>query len=96
MAVPTKRTKPGSKPRSAKSKADMPPSDRKKLAAKGKAVPDKKAGGRFPITDEDSLKRAIQAIGRAKPEDRDKIRRYIIRRAKELGLLNLIPSSWKG
>jgi hypothetical protein len=79
---------------SAPSKANMPPSKRQTLAKKGQAVPDKKSGGRFPITNAADLKRAIAAIGRAKPEDKDKIKNYIRRRAKELGLTNMIPSSW--
>lgn len=75
-------------------KANLPPSQRKTLAKKGKAVPDKNSGGRFPITNGDDLKRAIQAVGRAKPGDQAKIKAFIKRRAKELGLSNMIPSSW--
>lgn len=51
-------------------------------------------GGRFPINNKADLQKAIQAVGRAKPEDRAKVRSFIVRRAKALGLSNLIPSSW--
>lgn len=76
----------------AASKADMPQSDRDKLAGKGQAM----QGGRFPITNRDDLMRAIRAVGRAKggEEGRRQVRRYIMRRARELGLTNLIPDNW--
>lgn len=79
------------------SKANMPAGQRKKLASQGKAV--KTSGSSdnsasFPITNADDLKRAIKAVGRAKPADRAKIRRHIIRRARALGLSKLIPASW--
>lgn len=77
----------------ARSKADMPPSQRKKLAQQGKAL-STDGSGKFPITNEDDLKRAIQAIGRAKPGDRARIKAYIKRRARALGLTRLIPESW--
>lgn len=70
---------------------------RKRLAKSGKAMPDSGtgSGGRFPIRNRADLQKAIRAVGRARPEDRDKVRRYIMRRARELGLSNLIPDSWK-
>jgi hypothetical protein len=69
--------------------------ERRKLAGQGKAMPDPGgSGGRFPIRNRDDLAKAIRAIGRAKPEDRAKIKAFIIRRAKALGLSNMIPSSW--
>jgi hypothetical protein len=70
---------------------------RKRLVKSGKAMPDSGtgSGGRFPIRNASDLRKAIKAVGRARPEDRDKVRRYIMRRARELGLSNLIPDSWK-
>lgn len=70
---------------------------RKKLAKTGKAMPDSGtgSGGRFPIRNAADLKKAIKAVGRARPEDRDKVRAFIKRRAAALGLSNLIPDSWK-
>lgn len=65
---------------------------RDQSAKAGTALP----GGRFPINNRADLHKAIQAVGRAKPEDRAKVRAFIKRRAKALGLSNLIPSSWNG
>lgn len=70
---------------------------RRKLAKQGKAMPDSEgSGGRFPIRNRSDLQKAIRAVGRAKggEEGRRKVRRYIMRRAKELGLTSVIPSSW--
>ena len=53
--------------------------------------------GRFPITDEDSLRKAIRAVGRVRPntdEARAKVRRYITARAAALRLSKLIPEDW--
>lgn len=55
---------------------------------KGNALP----GGRFPINNKQDLLNAIRAVGRAK--NPDAVKRFIIKRAKALGLSNLIPSSW--
>lgn len=64
------------------------------LAKKGAAM----EGGRFPITNKDDLQNAIRAVGRAKGGEsgRAAVRRFIIKRAKALGLSNMIPISWDG
>lgn len=62
---------------------------RKKLAEKGHALPD----GSFPIENEQDLRNAIQAIGRAKNYAQAKS--HIIKRAKALGKVNLLPKDWK-
>lgn len=67
---------------------------RRKLAREGKAIPGGGPGGRFPIRDRGDLRKAILAYGRAKPEDRAKVRAHIIRRARALGAADMIPSSW--
>lgn len=66
---------------------------RQKLAKQGKAMP----GGRFPIRNREDLSKAIRAVGRAKGGEagRAKVRRYIIKRARALGLSNMIPDSWQ-
>lgn len=76
---------------------DFSKRQRKDLASKGQAMPDGEAGGRYPIRNEADLRRAIQAVGRAKGGEagRAAVRRYIIKRAKALGLSNLIPDSWQ-
>jgi hypothetical protein len=61
---------------------------RKALAKKGQAMPD----GAYPIRNVADLKRAIQAFGRSK--NPDKTKRWIKRRARELGREDLIPEDW--
>lgn len=70
--------------------ADISTDERKKLAKKGQAMPD----GSYPIRNEDDLKNAIQAFGRAKESDRARVRRHIMRRARQLDRENLIPEKW--
>jgi hypothetical protein len=64
--------------------------ERDTAAKKRQALPD----GSYPIRNEDDLKNAIQSFGRAKEEDRGKVRRHIMRRAKALGKIDLIPEKW--
>lgn len=74
--------------------ADFSSKQREDLADKGKALP----GGRFPIRNRSDLMNAIRAVGRVKPnteEARAKVRRFIIRRAKELNAESLIPDTWR-
>jgi hypothetical protein len=61
---------------------------RQELAESGMALPD----GSYPIKSESDLKNAIQAFGRAK--DKEAAKRHIMKRARALGLENLIPSNW--
>lgn len=70
-------------------KRDVSADEREALADKGKAMPD----GSYPIANENDLKNAIQAYGRAK--DKPGVKRHIKRRAKELGRTDLIPDAWK-
>ncbi len=65
-----------------------PPEDRARLAASGSALPD----GSFPIANEEDLKNAIQAFGRAK--DKAKAKAHIIKRARAMGLTRLLPDKW--
>ena len=68
--------------------SDISAQQRRTAAAEGDALP----GGRFPIRNKADLANAIRAVGRAKPSDRDAVRRFIIRRAKALGAS--YPDSW--
>lgn len=63
--------------------------ERDKLADKGHAMDD----GSFPIANEQDLRNAIQAIGRAK--DPEAAKAHIRKRASALGLSELIPESWQ-
>ena len=65
--------------------------ERKDLAEKGEALPD----GSFPIRSESDLKNAISSYGRATKGDRARVRRHIIKRARQLKKGNLIPEKWK-
>ncbi len=58
--------------------------DRKRMARSGVAMPD----GSFPIPDEEHLRSAIR-LART-PEQR----RHVMKRARALNLMNLIPDSW--
>jgi hypothetical protein len=62
--------------------------DRRSMAKTGDAMPD----GSFPIADEEDLKNAIAAFGRAK--DPEAAKTHIIARATDLGAEELIPATW--
>lgn len=61
---------------------------REQMAEAGDALPD----GSYPIADKADLQNAIQAFGRAK--DKDAAKKHIIKRAKELGLEDMLPENW--
>jgi len=65
--------------------------ERKDLAEKGQALSD----GSFPIRNEEDLKNAISSYGRSKKGDRAKVRRHIIKRARQLNKGKMIPDNWK-
>jgi len=58
------------------------------MAKAGEALPD----GSFPIKDEDDLKNAIQAYGRA--SDKEAAKAHIMKRAAELDMEDMIPENW--
>jgi 2'-5' RNA ligase len=68
----------------------VPTKERKRLAKSGGAMPD----GSYPIANCDDAANAIRAIGRAKPGDREKVRRHIRRRVRSLGCGN-VGDDWK-
>lgn len=63
---------------------------RRKAEERGEA----REGGSWPIRNKVDLKNAIQAIGRAKPSEREAVKRWIIKRARELDAADLLPESW--
>lgn len=70
----------------------------RKLAAQGKAMKNAKGDPSFPIRGAADLDNAIRAVGRVKPATdaaRAKVRRYIMARAKSLGLSSKVPDSWQ-
>jgi hypothetical protein len=71
----------------------------RKLVARGSAMPapGQDRPGRFPIANRDDLLNAIKAVGRVQPpteQARAAVRRFILKRARELNLTSLIPPSW--
>jgi hypothetical protein len=73
--------------------ADFTDQQRKDLASQGQAMPD----GGYPIRNKDDLQNAIDAVGRAQGGEagRAAVRRFIMKRAKALGLESMIPDSWQ-
>lgn len=71
----------------------------RQLVKRGKAMPAPGQGrpGWFPIRNRDDLLNAIRAIGRVKggETERAKVRRFVIKRARELKLSQLIPPTWQ-
>lgn len=63
---------------------------RRKLAAKGQALPDDS----FPIPNVSYLHKAIQAVGRAAPGKRPALGRLIRKRARQLGAWSAVKGSW--
>lgn len=66
----------------------IPTKRRRKDAAKGVALPD----GSFPIENATDLKNAVKALGLSKDKARAKV--HILKRAKALGLVDELPTSW--
>lgn len=69
------------------------------LVDQGKAMPapGQDRPGRFQIGNREDLQNAIRAVGRVRPntdEARAQVRRFILKRARELDLTDLIPSNW--
>lgn len=70
--------------------SDFTAADRRKDAKSGAALPD----GSFPIVDRKSLEAAIHLVGRG--SDPAAAKAHIIARAKALGLLDALPTAWRG
>lgn len=62
---------------------------RRKHASAGVALPD----GSFPIPDRDALRRAIVRLNTT-TKDKGRVRRHIVKRARALGAVNMLPDSW--
>ena len=69
-------------------KAMYTPEQREMMSEEGMALPD----GSYPIKDGADLQNAIQAYGRAK--DKEAAKAHIVKRARELGMMELIPEDW--
>jgi len=69
-------------------KRDYNSQERQRMAEMGQAMPD----GSFPIKTRMDLSNAIQSVGRA--ADYEKAKRHIIRRARQLNLVSMLPQDW--
>lgn len=65
----------------------------RQMLDKGEAMANASGDPSYPIGDKEDLSNAIHAVGRGQG-DHDKIRAYIIRRAKDLGASDEIPDDW--
>ncbi len=70
-------------------KREFSDKERSQLADSGVAMPD----GSFPIKNEEDLRNAIQAHGRAKNPEAAK--KHIVERAHALGAASLLPAEWE-
>lgn len=69
-------------------KRDYSTQQRNRMAHSGEAMSD----GSYPIATEQDLRNAIQAFGRSGNPEATK--RHIIRRARAMGMINLLPEGW--
>lgn len=74
-------------------KAKYSADDKRRLAAQGHAMHNADGEPDYPIDDEEDLGKAIHAVGRG-GADHDKIRAYVIRRARAMGKSGQIPDNW--
>jgi hypothetical protein len=70
------------------SKVDYNVSERRRMAELGQAMPD----GSFPIKTRQDLLNAVQGLGRA--SDYESAKRHLIRRARTMELVDLLPEEW--
>jgi hypothetical protein len=70
----------------------------KEHVRKGHAMPapGQDRPGRFPIENRADLENAIRAVGRAKGGEKARrlVRRFVMKRARALGLSSMIPDNW--
>jgi hypothetical protein len=69
--------------------AEFSASERQALAKRGEAMPD----GSFPIRNAGDLANAVRLAGQASNPAAAK--RWIVRRAKALGLVSSLPKEWQ-
>jgi hypothetical protein len=73
-------------------KRAVPGKERRDLARQGRTLPGTTS---YPIKTRDDLANAIKAYGRAKPADQPKLKAFLLRMARKLNALDLIPDDWK-
>jgi HK97 family phage prohead protease len=68
--------------------------EKQAMLKKGHALANANGDPSFPIEDADDLRRAIRAVGRGSRSP-ERIRQHVMKRARALGLMRLIPDSWQ-
>jgi len=71
-------------------KREVSDAKREKLADQGKALPDKS----YPMETIGDLANAIKAYGRCPEEKRPALRKLIVRNARRLKAMNMVPKDW--
>lgn len=71
----------------------------RQMVQKGQAMPapGQDRPGRFNIATRADLDNAIKAVGRVRPnteEARAKVRRFVLKRARALNAMDMIPDTW--
>lgn len=69
---------------------------RRTLLKQGKALPPAKPGGppRFPINDRSDVQSAVRLIGQVPAGQQPRVKRHILKHAKRLGAMSVIPDGW--
>lgn len=70
--------------------AEFTKNQRTKLAKKGLALPD----GSFPIRNKQDLRNAIKTWGLTKKSKKAAVKKFIKKRAKQLGAMSELPARW--
>lgn len=70
--------------------ADYSTAQREQMAKDGTARSD----GSYPIANRQDLADAILSIGRTPPDQRQAVKNWIVKRARALNLVSLLPKSW--
>jgi hypothetical protein len=97
--APSKRVKPAKASR-AKAPSDPLVPDRysdqvlARLGAEGRARDNGKGGFDTPIRDERDILDALYMIGAVPPAELPAVKRWIVYRAEQLGMLGLVPREW--
>lgn len=74
-------------------KAKYTAEQKRKLADQGHAMRNSDGEPDYPVDDLEDLKNAIRAVGRG-GADHNKIRKYVMGRARSMGHADLIPDTW--
>jgi hypothetical protein len=66
----------------------------KALGEKGHAFKNGDGKWAYPVSDSEDLDNAVKAYGRCMPGDKDRLKAYLMKRAKDLNAEDMIPAAW--